>query len=103
MRTKFLRDERGVAMLLELVLVAAVLSLVGLALYQSNHRNEKAAQPVPARLTAAQAAESVVKAVEQSANDEIAAAAAAEASADELTAVSDDVVNLGGSTNAYSF
>lgn len=91
-------------MLLELVLVAAVLTLVGLALYQSNHRGDKVAQlGTPTKLTTAQAAESTVKAVEQSANDEIAAAAAAETSANEFTSVNGDITNLGGSTDAYSF
>lgn len=91
-------------MLLELVLVAAVLALVGLALYQSNHsRAGKADQAQPVKLTTSQTAESTVKAIEKDVDDEIATAAAAETAADEMVSVSEDVINLGASADANNF
>lgn len=91
-------------MLLELVLVAAVLALVGLALYQSNHnRASKADQTQPVKLTTAQSAETTIKAIEKDVDAEIATAAAAETTTDEMVSASEDVINLGASADANNF
>jgi len=105
MRHSFLREERGVAMLLELVLVAAVLVLVGLALYQSNHRTANPAallnqQPAASADTvAAQAA----TAAEADVNNDAEANAAADTASGELSSVDDDVTNLGDSFDENAF
>ena len=92
-------------MLLELVLVAAVLTLVGVALFQSNHKSAPAASDAASlpKLTTSQAAESAAKAIEASANTELEVSAAADTEADELSAVDADVTNLGSSSNATNF
>jgi predicted PurR-regulated permease PerM len=41
---KTLHDQRGVAMLLEVVLVVVVLGMVGIALYTSHHSDQTASQ-----------------------------------------------------------
>lgn len=105
MRTTYLRDQRGVAMLLELVLVAAVLSLVGIALYQSNHHVNDTAALVnkPGAVSAEAAADTAAKAVEQDVINDKSLDDATNASATELSATDDDLSNLGGSFDDSNF
>jgi Tfp pilus assembly protein PilX len=105
MNARTLRDERGVAMLLELVLVALVLSLVGVALYQSNHQKPKdAATTVQSQLTTPEAtAEAAASLVERDSADDASLSAAVDSSADELSAADADAANLEGSFNENSF
>ncbi len=105
MPTTTFQNERGIAMLLELVLVALVLTLVGVALYQSNHQQPKdAATQIQSQLTTPEAtADAAVKLVERDSADELILSAAIDSSADELMAASDDLTNLGGSFNEDSF
>jgi pyruvoyl-dependent arginine decarboxylase (PvlArgDC) len=107
MNIKQLQEQRGVAMLLELILIAAVLSLVGLAVYQSSHRGSPVAGAVksvaPASPTAAGLAAEAAKTVEQDSSDEVTLSADAEGSADELDAADTDTSNLEGSFNENSF
>jgi cytoskeletal protein RodZ len=102
MKTTYLRDQRGVAMLLELVLVATVLALVGLAVYQSGQHNQAAS--VQPKSPAPQSTESLATSAATIANQESAAdttlANDAETSADELSQADSDVANLGGTSNA---
>lgn len=90
-------------MLLELVLVAAVLALAGLAVYQANHRASVASQATkPA--TAPNSTEGLANAAaaiatEGSASD-TATSAGADAMADQASAAESDVNNLGDSANA---
>jgi hypothetical protein len=105
MKRQLLRDERGVAMLLELVLVALVLTLVGVALYQSNHQTPKdASKTVQTQITTPEAAaDAAASLVQRDATDEAALSTAVDSSADELTAADADVTNLGASFNENSF
>src|SRR5690349_259665 len=105
MKTNTLQDQRGVAMLLELVLVALVLTLVGVALYQSNHQQPKdAATTIQSQLTTPEAAaDAAAKLVEHDSADDAALSAEVDSSADALTAVDNDVTDLGGSFNEASF
>jgi hypothetical protein len=101
-----LRDERGIAMLLELVLIAGVLGLVGLALYQSNnHTKDSAAlvnkNAVPAAVTQADAAAKTIEA--DATTDDGLSAEAETAAADDFAGVDDDVTNLGDSFNENNF
>jgi type II secretory pathway component PulK len=100
-----LRDERGVAMLLELVLVAAVLALVGIALYQSNHHaaDAPAVSSRPTTVSASGAADLAAKAVQQDSDSNAVLSATTESSADELTSADSDATNLGDSFNENNF
>jgi hypothetical protein len=106
MKQNYLHDQRGVAMLLELVLVAAVLGLVGVAVYQSNHRLAPAAsvasQPTTAASAAGLASAAAAIAVQDSAAD-AALSASADATAGEVTSADDDVANLGGALDENAF
>jgi hypothetical protein len=87
-------------MLLELVLVAAVLALAGLAVYQSNHRGPTASVgSTPAPVTTESLANSAAAIGTADAAGDAATSASADAMADELTASENDVSNLGGSSN----
>jgi hypothetical protein len=104
MQAKPIRDQRGVAMIFELVLIAAVLLLVGLAVYQAAGRNKtaattsKSAAPSTATGLAAAAADS---SLQDSATD-ASLSATAESATDEVSATDSDVTNLGGSSaNAF--
>ncbi len=104
-----LRDERGVAMVFEVVLVALVLSFVGLALWQANQHAKSAAptaavETKAAAVTADATAVAATKLVEDDLASDIAISAAAEsAQADEFTAAANDAANLGGSFNDSDF
>jgi len=106
MKENYLHDQRGVAMLLELVLVAAVLGLVGVAVYQANHRPAPAAAvttvPAAASSEAGLATAAAATVVQDSAAD-AALSADADATASEVTSADSDVENLGGTLNANSF
>jgi hypothetical protein len=89
-------------MLLELVLVAAVLALAGLAVYQSNHRStvsDTASQAAPAPVTTESLANSAAAIGTADSASDAATSASADAMADQLTASENDVTNLGGSSN----
>ncbi len=93
-------------MLLELVLLAFVLTLVGLAVYQSNHRpaSDAPVQSPPAAAPAnavGLAASAAATAATDSAT-EASISATAETSVDELSQSDTDITNLGGSS-ATSF
>jgi Tfp pilus assembly protein PilX len=99
---RYLRNQRGVAMLVELVLLAVVLGLVGLALYLANHRVENRAVS-QGKVTTTSVAEASVKAMEQEAEAEAVLSTEAEAAADEFTAADDDAANLGDSFDESRF
>ena len=91
-------------MLLELVLVAAVSTLAGLAVYQANHRAKTAEQaavvsPAPSA-TETLANKAAAVSLQDSAND-ASVSATAEASVDEVSATDTDVSNLGSSSDAF--
>jgi hypothetical protein len=101
-----LRDERGVAMLLELVLIAGVLGLVGLALWQSNHHTKDSAslvnqKAVPAVVTQADDAAKQIQ-TDATADDSLSAEAESTGVSD-FAGVDDDVTNLGDSFNESNF
>jgi uncharacterized lipoprotein YajG len=87
-------------MLLELVLVAAVLALAGLAVYQANHRSSETASVTSSKpATAADVANSAA-AVAGADSTSDAAISDADAMANEITASENDVSSLGGTSNA---
>jgi Tfp pilus assembly protein PilV len=102
MKKSYLHDQRGVAMVLELVLVAAVLGLVGLALYQSSQHTKEASTTNSPK--AAIGAGSLVNSAEVLSNQDSAAddslSASAETTADAATEADIDVTNLGGSSES---
>ncbi len=101
-----LREQSGFAMLLELILVAGVLTLVGIALYESNHHVADTVNSVanrPTAVTASGAADAAVKVVQDDATSEAAASSGVETSADQLGATDTDVTNLGDSFNENNF
>jgi hypothetical protein len=85
-------------MLLELVLVAAVLALAGLAVYQANHRQQAASNLT--ETAAPDSAEGLAASAAAIVSDESADDANADILADEITASDADVTTLGGSSNA---
>ncbi len=104
MSQSYLRDQRGVAMLLELILVAAVLVIVGVALYQSNQAGKQAASVnLPKVAPAVLSADAAIQAVQADSDNEATLSAATEASADDVTAADDDVTNLSGSFSNANF
>ena len=107
MKHNYLHDQRGVAMVLELVLVAAVLGLVGLAVYQSSHHSSPTAAvsntPAAAPGSAIGLANSAATITENESSSDAALSATADASASQVTDTDVDATNLGGSTSANSF
>ena len=105
MKQNYLHDQRGVAMLLELVLVAAVLGLVGVAIYQSGHHNTPAALAGAGVLEtdAAGLAASAAAAVVQDSTSDAALSESADAAAGEVTSADTDVESLGGTLDANAF
>lgn len=89
-------------MLLELVLVAAVLVLAGLAIYQADHRPKSvaASQTGATPSTATGLAVSAAAVSEQAAATDISLSAAANNSANDVTQTDTDAANLEGSSNA---
>ena len=107
MNTSYLRDQRGVAMLMELALVAVVLSLVGLAVYQATqHPKNASVSTSPAAATAGSAAglaASAAAVVQTEPAADASLSASADATASEVSATDNDVASLGDSINANSF
>jgi len=106
MKQNYLHDQRGIAMLLELVLVAAVLGLVGVAVYQSSHRNTPTASVAgqqAAPNSTVGLANSAAAITQSESNSDSVLSASADASASQVTESDVDVSNLGGSTSANSF
>jgi hypothetical protein len=102
MEKQYLRDQRGVAMLLELVLVAAVVTLAGVAVFQADHRPKttpiattQTAPTSPVGLAASAAALSV-----QAAATDAAISADSDSSTAQLSQSASDVANLGDTSNA---
>ncbi len=93
MPQKFVRSERGVAMLLELVLVAAVLAVVGLAVYGANNRQKAAEGPRQPAVVMNAAADAAVTAA---AREAASSAAAVDVESAELTAAETEIDQLGG-------
>ena len=101
---KYLQDQRGAAMFFELLLVAGVLTLVGVALYQANHAAAKTTAVHAAAVAAPViAANGAATAAEQDATAEATLSAGAETAVNQVTAADTDVSNLGGSFNANNF
>ncbi len=109
MRRKHLRDQRGAAMLLELLLVAAVLALAGVAVYQANHRSQTASNaPQPSSTTTAAAApnsadgiaSTAASSASQAASTESGISASADSSVNQLSQSSADTTSLGAVSNA---
>lgn len=102
MKTIYLRDQRGVAMVLELVLVAAVLVLAGLAIYQADHRPKSVASSqngaTPSSATGLAASATAVS--EQAAATDASISATADSSANNITDTDTAAANLEGSSNA---
>jgi uncharacterized protein HemX len=98
----YINDQRGVAMLLELILVAAVLALVGLAVYQTGHHSAPTASTTTSAPQNQQGvASTAAAAAEAAANTESNLSSSAETAADnEVNAASQDATNLGGSSDA---
>jgi hypothetical protein len=106
MRIDLKPDERGVAMVLELILVAFVLGLAGLAIYQSEHRpkapNSVAATnptPPPAPNTTAGVAATIAQQADADAASQATDSAASQTAADQLNQSDNDVTSLGGTSN----
>jgi Tfp pilus assembly protein PilV len=101
MRQQYLRDQRGVAMVLELVLVAAVLALAGLAVYQANHQAQTASvQTKHATSATEDLANSAASIAGADSTSDATVSDGADAMADEITASENDVTTLGGTSNA---
>jgi hypothetical protein len=103
MTPKYLRDQRGVAMLLELLLVAVVLTLAGVAVYQANHHSNSPTAATtsqsPAPNSPAGIAAAASDTVLQESSSDATLSAAAESSTDELAQTDADVTSLGGTSN----
>ena len=96
-------------MLLELVLIAAVLTLAGLAIYQADHRASASGsqQPSTAAVNSGAApsssvglAASAAAVSEQASATDDSLSAAANSSAAQVSQTNTDVTNLGDSSNA---
>lgn len=98
---KILRDERGAAVVLELVVVGLVLTLIGVAVYQS-HNTTKQASVAP-KAPSTLAAETTATQAQLDATNEAALSAEADSATTEADAADSDVSNLGGSFDASSF
>jgi hypothetical protein len=102
MKPKYLHDQRGVAMLLELVLVAAVLTLVGLAIYQTDHRPKSVAASqtgaTPSSATGLAASAAAIS--EQASATDVSLSAQADSSISDVTQTDTDAASLEGSSNA---
>lgn len=99
----YAKDQRGVAVLLELVLVAVVLGLAGLAVYQANHPTNSAAleqanKPAPTSTEGLAAASATIAGQEIAA--EAVLSAEAEATTAEATAADADTSSLGSTSDA---
>lgn len=106
MKEKVVPDERGVAMILELLLVAVVLVLAGLAIYQSDHRPAAntaapvAVTPSPAPSTASGEADAIAQQAEQDAATQATTSASTQTAASQVSGSDSDVSSLGGTSNA---
>ncbi len=93
-------------MVLELVLVAAVVGLVGVAVYQSSHRANPTASvstKTTASSAAAGAAVTAAAAVVQDSTADAELSTSADATAGEVTASDTDAANLGDTLDADTF
>ena len=108
MSTNQLRDQRGVAMVFELVLVALVLSFVGLAIWQANQHSKQAintsnVKQAPA-VTVVTVADSAVKLVQEDLVADAAISSASESAQEsEFSAIATEANNLGGSFDDSDF
>ena len=107
MKRTYLKDERGVAMLIELLLVAAVLAIAGVAFYQSHKTasNQSAASVVKPSVVNATVglADSAAAISETESASDATLSASAEAVSSEVTDTDTDVSNLGGSSNESAY
>lgn len=106
MSKSILRDQRGVAMVLEIALVAVVIGLVGLAVYQatrSSSQTAKQTNSTQAPNSKAGLANSAATIVQENANAEASASASADSITSEVTAADSDVSSLGGSASVGAF
>lgn len=104
-----IRDQRGVAVVFELIIVALVLALAGLAVYQANHHempnsesaavNSGAALPPEPLGSATDIAASAAAAATQAATAEATIAASADKSVTQLSDSTSDATNLGSISN----
>lgn len=108
MKSVLNQDERGVAMVLELILVAFVLGLAGLAIYQSVHRPVSttpspvaASNPSPSTVpnTTAGVAAAIAQQADADASGQAIDSAASQTAADQVSQSDSDVTNLGGTSN----
>jgi hypothetical protein len=102
MQKHYLRDQRGVAMILELVLVAAVVTLASVAVFQADHRPKTvpiATTQTPPQSPAGLAASAAALSVQASATD-ASISADSDVSALQLDQNANDVANLGDASNA---
>lgn len=101
---KQLRGKRKPKMLPELVLTVLVLSIVGVALYQSNHEvSETAVKPGEVLISASTAADLTLRVAQQGMAADKTTSEQAEAVGDEFAAASAATLSLGSSVDANSF
>jgi Tfp pilus assembly protein PilX len=101
-----IRDQRGIGMVFELVLVALVLGMVGLAIYQASQNSQRASQnqTAPAASnSAAGLAESAATIVEADSSTDATTSASADNLTAEVIAADNDISSLEGSSDANSF
>ncbi len=108
MKQNYIHNQRGIAMLFELILVAAVLALVGMAFYQSNHHSANTASVVtsktaPAPNSAAGVAAATAASVIQDTAADTDLSSSADTTASEVTNTDADAANLGDTLDANSF
>ena len=96
----YVRNDHGAALLEEIILVAAVLVLVGVAVVQSR---DKSVSSTTVGATADSVAAGAAQTLTQDAATEMALSADAEAAADEAAAADTDVANLEASFNENGF
>ena len=99
-----LSDERGFAMVFEVVLVALVLSFVGLALWQANQHNSQVSPASNQQKTTVVSTEAVAESAAKIAEDDFASDIAISAESEgiqdaEFTAAATEATNLEGSFN----
>jgi Tfp pilus assembly protein PilX len=105
MKRNYLHDQRGLAMVVELLLVAVVLSFVGMAVYQSTKHSAPAAAKTDTKTADAKvglaASAAAIGESEQASDDKV--NATSDTSADQINDSDVDISNLGGSTSGESF
>jgi len=105
MMKQHIRDQRGVAMILEIVLVAVVLALAGAAVYQANHHGSTASltsqSKAPSSVEGLAASAAAVTEQDTTADANI--SASADAATNEVMGADDDLTNLGDSFDENNF